>query len=81
MRPLEFRNCVGQADDLKAGGKTVGDRVNCGLLVPARDRISEPITLLDLDISKLIGRGALLILPPNECFCTVAVILPWNERV
>ncbi|KAF8542341.1 hypothetical protein BDD12DRAFT_802988 [Trichophaea hybrida] len=49
MRPLDFRNCVGQADDLKAGGKTVGDWVNCGLLVPARDHISEPITLLDLD--------------------------------
>jgi len=32
MRPLDFRNCVGQANDLKAGSKTVGDWVNCGLL-------------------------------------------------
>ena len=32
MRLLDFRNCVGQANDLKAGSKSVGDWVNCGLL-------------------------------------------------
>ncbi|KAF8540439.1 hypothetical protein BDD12DRAFT_980367 [Trichophaea hybrida] len=45
MRPLDFRNCLGQADALKAGSKTVGDWVNCGLLVPAHDPISEPISV------------------------------------